>query len=98
MTKQKKVKKVSRKLDFPLNTIVLVEWEDACSLTGWDDENVYKEHTVMPVQSTGFLLKKDKHYTTLITNQAIDRSLNQGIAIPTAWVRHIRVLCKGKKC
>ena len=93
----KKTKKPTTKQDFPINTIVEILWEDACSLSGWDNIETYKNHTAMPVKSVGYLIKRNKKCITLAGTQALDEGFCQGITIPLSWMKQIRTLQKGKK-
>lgn len=80
------------KSNWQLNKLVIVYWDDACSMEGWEPIEVYKEHGPMSCRSVGFLLTSDSNRVTLSGTESEHGQLNQAMSIPRAWISRIQVV------
>ena len=79
---------------WPLTTIVEVLWHDACTRGRWAPKEEYLEQEVLPIATTGYLLKRNKRSIVIIQSQAQNETCSDSITIPLGWIKKITVLRK----
>lgn len=92
MPQKKKARNSKQKLgvSFPLDSIVMVNWEDACGQSAWGDQKDFEALTPMPVCSVGFLFSKTKRHLTILQSQSSDSGFAAALCIPLNWIQSVR--------
>ena len=73
--------------------VVQIIWYDANGTSGWDSREVYAELLPETVMTVGVVIGRDKHQVRVALSQS-ERSINQAISIPTAWIESERMLAR----
>lgn len=85
----------------PDRPLVLVEWRDAQSHSGWRHEADLNPKYELPLAySSGYLIQDTETYITLaqsaIFYEAVSNQINNLITIPRPWIGKITLLREGK--
>lgn len=81
-----------KKNNFVLDSLVEVEWHDACGKSNWCDISEYEDHAPILCKTAGYLVSKTTDKITIALTQAENQDVNQAISIPAGWIRKIRTL------
>lgn len=82
----KKTKKEHKELSFK-KPLVIVEWEDITSYSGWRQDDATIFGNVMPI-SVGFLMSQGKDYVVLaMTDIPEDGTVGDVLSIPTSVIK-----------
>ena len=77
----------------PMGKMVLVEWHDATMSTkAWGGEV-----DVMPCQSVGFLIKKDRKQVQIANSKSEDGDFGGVFTIPRGFLRSIREVAVSRR-
>lgn len=87
---------IHSKSKFALVHLVEVHWQDASTRSCWGAFEEYLEHAPVNCVSVGYLLKRDKEHILLAQTQSDDHQCNSAIAIPSKWLKSIRVIATTK--
>ena len=67
--------------------VVMLEWQDACSVDEWSDEVEARVARLASIVSVGFLVAEHEDRIVLALNWDSDnKSYSQFIAVPKPWV------------
>ena len=78
--------------------IVEVEWVDSAATGGWNPARKFIESGTSRCRSVGYMIERSNKQIVLVTNLSDDTgNAGEGMAIPTACVKRVRILEKRAK-
>ena len=77
--------------------VVEITWGDAASLSGWSDGPRVKAHSTIECKTVGYLLTHTAAEIKVLQSINADGGMGEAMAIPSKWLRRIRLLRKGRR-
>ena len=75
--------------DIRLSRLAVVEWRDATSRQGWNDELSEPEDALTKMVSVGWLLRLGKDAVVLAKTVTVLNDFGDTLTIPRAWIQRI---------